>query len=112
LSYQLNPDVTVRTKGLIEKCTFCIQRVNRARRTAAAAGRTVSDGELQPACAQACPSDALVFGNLSDPNSRVVRLRRDPRHYELLGHLGTEPNVIYLKKVDPNAPVGADDERH
>lgn len=101
LTSQLNRDVTVRSKGVIEKCTFCIQRINRARRTANAEGRTVGDGELQPACAQACPTNTLIFGNWKDPDSRINRLASDPRQYTLLDHLGTEPAVIYLKKVDP-----------
>ena len=112
LTAQLNPDVTVRTKGLIEKCTFCVQRINRARREAGAAGRTVADGELQPACAQACPTDALIFGNWKDQNSRINRLARDQRNYQLLGHLGTQPNVVYLKKVDPNASAETGGAEH
>ena len=103
LDSQLNPDVTVRSNGVIEKCTFCIQRLNRAKRGAASAGRTVQDGEAQPACVQACPTDALVFGNWKDRNSRINRLRQEPRGYQLLGELGTNPSVVYLKKVDPNA---------
>jgi len=109
LTSQLNPDVTVRSKGLIEKCTFCVQRINRTRRDAQSEGRQVADGELQPACAQACPTDALVFGNWKDPNSRINRLARDTRNYHLLGHLGTQPNVVYLKKVDPNLPKQTDE---
>ncbi|HEY3109282.1 MAG TPA: 4Fe-4S dicluster domain-containing protein [Chloroflexota bacterium] len=103
LGSQLNPDVTVRSKGLIEKCTFCVQRINRAKREAKAAGRALADGELQPACAQTCPTDALIFGDWNDPDSRLNRLKRDPRGYRLLEHLGTEPAVLYLKKVDPGA---------
>jgi Fe-S-cluster-containing dehydrogenase component len=103
LNSQLNPDVTVRSQGIMEKCTFCIQRINRAKREAAQAGRVVADGELQTACAQACPTDALVFGNLKDPTSRVSLLANDPRHYHLLGELGTEPAVVYLKKVEPSS---------
>jgi Fe-S-cluster-containing dehydrogenase component len=102
LASQLNPDVTVRSKGVIEKCTFCIQRINRTRRTASREGRTVRDGELQPACAQACPTNTLIFGNWKDPASRINRLAEDPRQYRLLDHLGTEPAVVYLKKVDPS----------
>jgi Fe-S-cluster-containing dehydrogenase component len=104
LTSQLNPDVTVRSKGLIEKCTFCIQRINRAKRETGRAGRQLRDGEVQPACVQACPTDALVFGSWKDPNSRINRLAKDPRHYQLLENLGTEPAVVYLKKVDPTAP--------
>ncbi len=109
LQSQLNRDVTVRGKGVIEKCTFCIQRINRVRRAANDAGRVVRDGELQPACAQACPTNTLIFGNWKDPDSRINRLATDPRQYRLLDHLGTEAAVVYLKKVDPAlglAPVG------
>jgi Fe-S-cluster-containing dehydrogenase component len=112
LGSQLNPDVTVRTKGLIEKCTFCIHRINRAKRDEKRSGQTLRDGDIQPACAQACPTDALVFGDWKDANSRINRLARDPRNYQLLGELGTEPVVVYLKKVDPSAPAAGAVERH
>lgn len=102
LRNQLNPDVTVRSRGIMEKCTFCIQRIRRAERTAKKEGRAVADGEFAPACVQACPTSALVFGDHNDPQSRVSKLAKDPRHYILLEDHGTEPNVIYLKKVDPN----------
>ncbi len=105
LGSQLNPDVTVRSKGVMEKCTFCVQRINRVKREAARAGRTVRDGELQPACAQACPTNALVFGNWNDPASRINVLARG-RDYHLLEDLGTEPAVVYLKAVDA-APAAA-----
>jgi molybdopterin-containing oxidoreductase family iron-sulfur binding subunit len=101
LTNQLNPDVTVRSKGVMEKCTFCVQRIRRAERTAAQEGRALRDGDVQPACAQACPTDALVFGDLNDPNSRVSQLAQDPRRYRLLEELGTEPAVVYLKRIDP-----------
>ena len=100
LENQLNPDVTVRTRGLMEKCSFCIQRIRRTERELKNEGRDLRDGELQPACAQTCATDALVFGNLKDPESRVSKLAKDERHYKLLETLGTEPNVIYLKKVE------------
>jgi len=100
---QLNPDVIVRTRGLIEKCTFCIQRINRVQRDARFENREIADGEIQPACAQTCPTDALVFGDLNDPNSRVSRLASDPRHYRFMEELGTDPNVIYLKRVELDA---------
>jgi Fe-S-cluster-containing dehydrogenase component len=110
LNSQLNPDVTVRSKGIMEKCTFCVQRINRVKRDAARDGRTVRDGELQPACAQACPTDALVFGNWNDPASRINALAQS-REYRLLSHLGTEPSVVYLKPIDsspaPVPPTGA-----
>ena len=100
LENQLNPDVTVRTRGLMEKCSFCIQRIRRTERTLKNEDRDLRDGELQPACAQTCPTDALVFGNMKDPNSRAAKLAKSDRHYKLLETLGTEPNVIYLKKVE------------
>lgn len=103
MNNQLNPDVTVRTKGVMEKCTFCVQRINRVEREAKAGGRQVMDGEVNPACAQACPTDALVFGDLHDSSSKVAKMAGDKRHYTLLEELGTEPGVIYLKKVDANA---------
>ncbi len=96
LNSQLNPDVTVRSKGIMEKCTFCVQRINRAKRD----GTT---DRLQTACAQACPTDALVFGDWNDPRSRVNALAQSPREYRLLEELGTEPAVVYLKRVEPPA---------
>jgi Fe-S-cluster-containing dehydrogenase component len=111
LGSQLNPDVTVRSKGLIEKCTFCIQRINRSKRTAKMEGRALADGELQTACAQACPTDALIFGDWKDPESRINKLKDSARGYELLGHLGTDPAIVYLKKVDLSAPPSPDREQ-
>ncbi len=97
LDSQFNPDVTVRGRGVMEKCTFCIQRIRRAEEQAKAEGREIRDGEFQTACAQACPSEAIVFGLLSDPNSQVSHLARSARaQLLLLEELGTEPRVIYL----------------
>ncbi|HEX2987482.1 MAG TPA: 4Fe-4S dicluster domain-containing protein [Chloroflexota bacterium] len=105
LTNQLNPDVTVRSKGIMEKCSYCIQRIRKAEMKARGEGRELRDMEFQTACAQACPPSALIFGDLNDPNSKVARLQGDRRRYLLLGELGTEPNTIYLKKVDPYPPV-------
>ncbi|MBI4496241.1 MAG: 4Fe-4S dicluster domain-containing protein, partial [Deltaproteobacteria bacterium] len=99
LHWQLNPDVTVRQKGVMEKCSFCIQRIVEAKVNARSQGRAVRDGEFTVACAQTCPADVLTFGNLLDPNSRISRLIRDPRAYQVLGHLQTKTAVIYLKKL-------------
>jgi len=93
----LNPDVTVRSRGVIEKCTFCIQRIRRAEEDARAEGRPVHDGEVQPACVQSCPTEAFIFGDLEDPESRVVKLAESRRRFKLLEELGTIPAVIYLK---------------
>jgi molybdopterin-containing oxidoreductase family iron-sulfur binding subunit len=100
LNWQLNPDVTVRQKGVMEKCSFCVQRIKEARLKAKFEGREIMDGEVTPACVQTCPADALIFGNLLDPKSRVSRLILDPRAYQVLEHLNTKPAVIYLKKID------------
>jgi len=98
----LNPDVTVRTKGIMEKCTFCIQRIRRVTRHAKDEDRDVRDGEVQPACVQSCPTGSLVFGDMRDPNSKVSSKLKDARAYHLLEDLGTKPSVTYLKKIDPN----------
>jgi molybdopterin-containing oxidoreductase family iron-sulfur binding subunit len=87
----------------MEKCTFCVQRINRAKREAKAEGRPLVDGDIQPACAQACPTSALIFGDRNDPNSGVSQLAQSSRGYHLLEELGTEPAIVYLKKVDPGA---------
>jgi molybdopterin-containing oxidoreductase family iron-sulfur binding subunit len=97
LEQQLNPDVTVRGPGVMEKCTFCIQRIRRTAEQANAEDRPIRDGEVQPACAQACPSDALVFGDRYDPESRVSQMVPQDRQFKLLEHLGTQPAVYYLK---------------
>ncbi len=98
LEQQLNPDVTVRSAGVMEKCTFCLQRIRRAEITALDEGRDIRDGEVVPACVQTCPPKALLFGDLNDPNSQVQAYTGDSRQFKLLGYLGTEPNIIYLKE--------------
>ncbi|MGD2153397.1 MAG: molybdopterin-dependent oxidoreductase [Gemmatimonadales bacterium] len=106
LDLQLNPDVTVREKGVMEKCTFCVQRIMKARNDADAEGRDVRDDEVTTACAQTCPAEAIVFGNLRDPNSRVSRLARSGRAYHMLGELNTRPAVTYLKAVSRGSEDG------
>lgn len=99
LDLQLNPDVTARSKGVMEKCSFCVQRIKNAHNQAKNENRKILDGEIQPACVQTCPANALTFGNFLDKNSVVSILARDPRAYQVLGYLNTKPAVIYLKKM-------------
>ncbi len=99
MQWQYNPDVTVRQKGVMEKCSFCIQRVVQAKMIATSEGRAVRDGEFTTACAQTCPADVLTFGNIKDPNSQVSKLVQNPRAYQVLYELNTKPGVIYLKKI-------------
>ncbi|NLE77091.1 MAG: 4Fe-4S dicluster domain-containing protein [Chloroflexi bacterium] len=100
LHQQLNPDVTVRTRGIMEKCSFCLQRIHRARQEARAKGVPLADGDVTPACVQTCPTDALVFGDLNDPDSRVSKLERSNRAFVLLEEMGTQPSIAYLKRGD------------
>jgi molybdopterin-containing oxidoreductase family iron-sulfur binding subunit len=95
----LNPDVVVRSRGVMEKCSLCVQRIESGKLAAGLAGRSLADGEIRTACQQACPAQAIVFGDLADPSSRVAQLRAGARHYDLLGHLGTRPGVGYLRKI-------------
>lgn len=96
---QLNPDVTVRSKGVMEKCSFCVQRIKEAHGRAKDENRKILDGEVQPACLQTCPTGVFTFGNLMDRKSRVRSLVEDTRAYQVTGYLNTKPAVIYLKKV-------------
>jgi len=101
LRWQLNPDVTVRSRGVMEKCTFCIQRIKRAEQQAMAEHRDLVDGEVQPACVQSCPAHVFVFGDLLDEKSEVHRLFNEERRgYQLLHELNTKPAVLYLKKIE------------
>jgi MoCo/4Fe-4S cofactor protein with predicted Tat translocation signal len=101
-----NPNVTVRARGVMEKCTYCVQRVNEVRIQAEVEGRKIQDGEVKTACQQACPTNAIVFGNIKDTNSAVRKLKDSPLDYGLLADLGTRPRTTYLGKVkNPNPNI-------
>jgi len=99
LQLMRNPDVTVRSRGVMEKCTYCVQRISAARIESDKEGRRIRDGEVRTACQAACPSDAIVFGDLNDPNSRVAQLQAEERNYSLLAELNTRPRTTYMAAV-------------
>ncbi|HYC56799.1 MAG TPA: TAT-variant-translocated molybdopterin oxidoreductase [Candidatus Binatia bacterium] len=109
---QRNPDVSVRSRGVMEKCTYCVQRINQARIQARKEDRPVRDGEVVTACQGACPTDAIVFGNINDPDSAVAKSKLDSRNYALLSELGTKPRTTYLASVNNPHPSLARPDPH
>ncbi len=107
-----NPEVSVRSRGVMEKCSYCVQRITEARIQSEEEKRLIRDNEIQTACQQACPADAIVFGNINDPNSRVGRLKENPRNYGLLADMNTRPRTTYLALVhNPNPQIPEPAER-
>ena len=103
LKMQRNPDVTVRTRGVMEKCTYCVQRISEARINAKNGAGEIRDGEVVTACQAACPTHAIVFGNINDPDSEVSQAKAEPHNYGLLTETGTRPRTSYLARLsNPN----------
>ncbi len=94
-----NPEVTVRSRGVMEKCTFCVQRIMAAREEATEAGQVFDGKQVRTACQEVCPAQAIVFGNVNDPDADIVRYREHPLGYDVLGELNVKPNVTYLARL-------------
>ena len=106
LKLQRNPDVTVRSRGVMEKCTYCVQRISLNRIEAKTSGKPIEDGQIQTACEQACPTEAIVFGNINDPNSRVSQYKATELNYGILTDLNTRPRTTYLAALkNPNPEI-------
>lgn len=108
----MNPEVTVRSRGVMEKCSYCNQRINRARQEAKQEGREIRDGDVITACQQGCPTNAISFGNINDPHSEISQMKSSDRNYSLLGELNTRPRTTYLAKLrNPNPEIEPPQDR-
>jgi len=108
LQMAYNPDVTVRARGVMEKCSYCVQRLTRATRDAKLGNRAMQDGEAKTACQQACPAQAIEFGDIRDPKSRITASKASPRRYDLLAELNSKPRTSYLSRMrNPNPELSA-----
>ena len=106
LKLMRNPDVSVRSRGVMEKCSYCVQRIQEAKINADKENRAIRDGEIQTACQQACPAQVFTFGNINDKESRVAKLRADERTYQVLADINTRPRTTYLAPViNPNTEL-------
>jgi molybdopterin-containing oxidoreductase family iron-sulfur binding subunit len=113
LKLMQNPDVTVRTRGVMEKCSYCVQRISAAKIEADKENRPVRDGEIVTACQQACPASAITFGNQNDPSSRVAKLKSSERTYSVLADLNTRPRTTYVAAVlNPNPELAETPTEH
>jgi molybdopterin-containing oxidoreductase family iron-sulfur binding subunit len=107
-----NPDVSVRSRGVMEKCTYCVQRITAARIASEKEEREIKDGEIKTACQQVCPTEAITFGNLNDENSKAAKLRHNKRTYQLLAELNTRPRTTYVAAVrNPNPKLASGTEK-
>ncbi|MBN1855261.1 MAG: TAT-variant-translocated molybdopterin oxidoreductase [Pirellulales bacterium] len=108
-----NPQVTVRSRGVMEKCTYCVQRIQEAKITAKSVGKPIRDGQIKTACQQVCPTGAITFGDLADPQSAVIRLHHSARAYAILAELNTQPRTVYLARIrNPNPELESTDRKH